>query len=123
MADAYAKCTHLFLFIRQDVHSKGVTARCPRCRGTFTAWPGTMHYDEIIAARDRDVREEYVIAYVALERIVDAESRGQMKSLAANALETLRARKATASAPSRSPQTPPPRTAVQALSADPSSIR
>lgn len=101
------ECKHIFLFSRQVVHSGGVAARCPKCRRTFTAWPNTLHYDEIIAARDKDVREEYAIAVVALERIVTAERRGEMKSIASNALQALAARKAPLGKINAQEQRPP----------------
>jgi len=48
---ASAKCEHEFEYLGAFGHVDGVTARCRICKCRFTAWPGTIHYDEIVAAR------------------------------------------------------------------------
>lgn len=55
LADALASagCSHEFEYIRDTV-ANGVIGRCTKdCKCRFTAWPGTPHYDEIVAARER----------------------------------------------------------------------
>ena len=47
-----SKCAHDFEYLRDAGHH-GVIGRCIRCKCRFTAWPTTVHYDEIVAARDR----------------------------------------------------------------------
>ena len=84
-----AKCNHIFLFLRQNVAGGGVTGRCPKCRMTYTSWPGGPHYEEIMAARTNDRREDFIVAVTALQRIVASDTRGSMKSLAINALEQM----------------------------------
>lgn len=46
-----AKCEHDFEYLYETTRG-GQTARCRLCRCRFTAWPGTVHYGEIVAARD-----------------------------------------------------------------------
>lgn len=47
-----AACHHDFEYIRAHTGTDGVVGRCVHCKCRFTAWPGTAHYDAIIAARD-----------------------------------------------------------------------
>ena len=47
-----AACAHEFEYLRAHIGTDGVVGRCVRCKCRFTAWPGTVHYDEIVAARD-----------------------------------------------------------------------
>lgn len=44
---------HAFEYVRPFPSSRGEVAICTRCRCRFTAFPGTIHYDEIVAARER----------------------------------------------------------------------
>ena len=43
-------CEHEWIDIRNSVVQSG--SMCGKCRMRFKAWPGTIHYDEIVAARD-----------------------------------------------------------------------
>ena len=45
------KCTHVFEYLRQLEGSCGVVGRCTKCKCRFTAWPGGVHYAEIVAAK------------------------------------------------------------------------
>ena len=47
--DTVAQCAHEFEYVR-DVLANGVVGKCTRCRCRFTAWPGSVHYDEIVGA-------------------------------------------------------------------------
>lgn len=50
---ASVKCDpHEFKYVRRHEGTNGVVGRCILCNTTFTAWPRTMHYEEIVAARD-----------------------------------------------------------------------
>ena len=44
-----AQCDHKFTFLRMTA-TGGAVGHCERCRYTFTAWPRTVHYDDIIQA-------------------------------------------------------------------------
>jgi hypothetical protein len=49
-----AGCAHEFEYVRDHPFGNGIVDRCIKdCKCRFTAWPGTAHYDEIVAARDR----------------------------------------------------------------------
>jgi hypothetical protein len=48
---AATKCAHDFEYLK-PIAGNGVVAVCRTCRCRFAAWPGGMHYDEIVAARD-----------------------------------------------------------------------
>lgn len=49
-----AGCAHKFEYVRDTV-ANGVIGRCiGYCKCRFTAWPGTAHYDEILAAKGRE---------------------------------------------------------------------
>ena len=50
MAEA-AKCDHAFAYLGPLQSTSGVVGRCIHCKCRFTAWPGTMHYEEIMAAK------------------------------------------------------------------------
>lgn len=46
-----ARCKpHRFQYLK-DHGDEGVAGICTQCDGRFTAWPGTIYYDEIIAAK------------------------------------------------------------------------
>ena len=47
---AASKCEHRFAFVAPFRFGNGVVGRCRKCKCRFTAWPGTVHYDEIVAA-------------------------------------------------------------------------
>ena len=47
-----AKCDHKFRYIGPHRWTEGVVGICMRCKCRFIAWPGTAHYEEIVAARD-----------------------------------------------------------------------
>lgn len=46
-----AECPHEFDYIGPN-KTGGEVGRCRHCRCRFTTWPGTVHYDDIVAARD-----------------------------------------------------------------------
>jgi hypothetical protein len=48
-----AQCTHAFEWISERPADGGVVGYCPRCRCRYTAWPGTVHYEEILAVRPK----------------------------------------------------------------------
>lgn len=49
-----AKCDHEFEYLGENAHRiAGVRGYCNKCKCRVTAWPNSMHYDEIVAARDR----------------------------------------------------------------------
>jgi hypothetical protein len=52
-----AACKHEFEYLREHPHGNGIVGRCVHCKCRFTAWPGTAHYDEIVAARDASNKE------------------------------------------------------------------
>jgi hypothetical protein len=53
-AIASAKCNpHPFEFLTYHTVGGGVVGYCPECKCRFTAWPGGVHYDGILAARER----------------------------------------------------------------------
>lgn len=45
------QCEHDFEQYRESRVHNGVSAYCPKCKCRYTAWPTTVHYDEIVAAR------------------------------------------------------------------------
>ena len=48
-----AKCAHDFEYLHATKFARGgEVARCRRCRCRFTAWPGSVHYEAVVAARD-----------------------------------------------------------------------
>lgn len=49
---ASALCSHEFEYLRATV-GNGEVGRCVHCKCRFTAWPGTLHYDEIVAAKGK----------------------------------------------------------------------
>ena len=48
---AASKCEHRFEFVAPFRLGNGLVGRCLDCKCRFTAWPGTLHYDEIVAAK------------------------------------------------------------------------
>lgn len=46
-----SQCAHEFDYLRAHSMNDGVVGRCRHCRCRFTAWPGGVHYDEIVAAK------------------------------------------------------------------------
>lgn len=46
-----AQCDHAFEYIRPFPQTEGHVGKCIRCKCRFTVFPGTVHYDEILAAR------------------------------------------------------------------------
>jgi hypothetical protein len=55
-AVASTKCAHEFEYLR-DAGAGGVVGRCTNCKCRFTAWPTTVHYAEIVAAKERKGRD------------------------------------------------------------------
>lgn len=47
-----AACAHEFEYLRAYSHGDGVVGRCLKCKCRFTAWPGTVHYEEIVEAME-----------------------------------------------------------------------
>jgi hypothetical protein len=48
---AIARCKpHQFKYLKGH-QEQGVVGLCTNCKGRFTAWPGTIYYDEIVAAK------------------------------------------------------------------------
>lgn len=48
-----ARCTHDFQYLKPHPIGNGLSAHCRKCRCRFTAWPGGVHYDELVAAARR----------------------------------------------------------------------
>lgn len=48
---AAIQCDHKFEFLHDHAFDNGVVGRCSVCRCRVTSWPGSVHYDEIVAAK------------------------------------------------------------------------
>lgn len=49
-----AGCDHRWQDIRKRHTDNGLTATCSECGCRVTAWPTTIHYDEIVAVLERE---------------------------------------------------------------------